>query len=103
MLLIIYYILEYYIGLKVFVGSSILQSKTIEPAVQPILYSWINEPANQYLHQFDLRSGSNNYVCPRTLDSGIYGNCAPIKALFTLPPKDYRCRWHVLLVTRLSW
>ena len=37
MLLIIYYILEYYIGLKVFVGGSILQSKTIEPAVQPIL------------------------------------------------------------------
>ena len=47
MLLIIYYILWYCTNLKVFVGDSILRSKTIEPVVQPILYGWTGEPVNR--------------------------------------------------------
>ena len=43
MWLIIYYILEYYIGLKVFVGGSILRFKTVGSLeyIQELLYLWI--------------------------------------------------------------
>ena len=32
---------------EVFVTGSILRSKIIEPAVQPVLNGWTNEPVNQ--------------------------------------------------------
>ena len=47
---------------EVFLGGSIHQSNTIEPAVQPVLNGWTNEPANRQPHQFDVRSSSNNYA-----------------------------------------
>ena len=36
------------------------RSKTIEPAVQPVLNGWTSEPVNRRLRRFDLRSGPNN-------------------------------------------
>ena len=33
--------------LKVFLSGSIHRSNTIEPAVQPVLNGWTNEPANR--------------------------------------------------------
>ena len=47
MLLIIYYILWYCIGSKVFVGGSILRSDTTEPVIQSVLYDWTSEPADR--------------------------------------------------------
>lgn len=42
------------------------RSKTIEPAAQPVVNGWTTEPVNRRPHQFDLRSGPNNYAdcCP---------------------------------------
>jgi len=46
---------------KVFVAGSIKWSNLNEPAVQPVLNGWTNEPLNRRPRRFDLRSGSKNY------------------------------------------
>jgi hypothetical protein len=61
MLLVIYCILLYYTGSKYLWAVQFIRSKTIEPAVQPVLNGWTSEPLNRKPCWFDLRSGSNNY------------------------------------------
>ena len=44
----------------IFLAGLIQRSKTIEPAVQPVLNGWTSEPVNRQPRRFDLRSGPNN-------------------------------------------
>jgi hypothetical protein len=46
----------YYTGSKYLWTVQFIRSKTIEPAVQPVLNSWTNEPLNRWSHRFDVRS-----------------------------------------------
>ena len=61
MLLIIYCILLYYTGSKYLWAVQFIRSKTIEPAVQPVLNGWTSEPVNRWPCRFNLRSGPNKY------------------------------------------
>ena len=62
----LYILLQYHIYIythryKVFVAGSIKRSNLNEPAVQPVLNGYTNEPLNRRPRRFDLRSGSKNY------------------------------------------
>ena len=69
MLLIIYCILLYYTGSKYLWAVQFIRSKTIEPAVQPVLNGWTSEPVNRWPCRFNLRSDPNNmgWACSRLL------------------------------------
>ena len=60
MLPIIYCILLYYTGSKYLWAVQFIRSKTIEPAVQPVINGWISEPVNRWPYRFNLRSDPNN-------------------------------------------
>jgi len=59
-LLIISYIYIHIHRFIIFLAGLIQRSKTIEPAVQPVLNGWTSEPVNRQPRRFDLRSGPNN-------------------------------------------
>ena len=59
--LIFNYIIFIYTGSKYLWPVRFDRSEIIEPAVQPVLNGWTNEPLIRRLRRFDFRSGSNNY------------------------------------------